>query len=304
MRHETTLFLAQCEDGPLAAACVPIMVIIVHGGAGRGSRRSRAARIDGCREAALEGWRILAQSGTALDAVEAAVMALEDNPLFNAGKGSSLNSLGKPEMDAALMVGNSLSAGAVCAVDCIPNPIHLARKIMEDGHHVLLTGTGALEFAREAGVRECQPESLIVEEQFRHWRKLHGTVGCVAVDRVGTIVAGTSTGGMVGKRAGRIGDSPLIGCGTYADDWGGVSCTGVGEAIIRVVLGKTTIDFLRSGCDPGEAARRALSLLEQRTGSEAGLVVVDRDGRIGYARNTDEMPICHIKSEGQIITDC
>jgi L-asparaginase / beta-aspartyl-peptidase len=266
--------------------------IIVHGGAGPIRDASLQPRLEGCKEAALVGWQVLDRGGTALDAVEAAVVLLEDNSLFNAGTGSTLNSLGKVEMDAAIMEGGSLRAGAVAAVQRIKNPVKLARRVMEDGRHVLLAGEGALLFAREVGISEVSSESLIAEEQKRRWGEKHGTVGAVALDSTGQLAVATSTGGIFNKLPGRVGDSPLLGCGTYADEYGGVSCTGDGEAIIRILMAKTALDFLGSGLDPTEAANRAVTLLAAKTGSSAGLIIVDRQGRVGYARNTQHMPVC------------
>jgi beta-aspartyl-peptidase (threonine type) len=279
--------------------------IIVHGGAGPIKDKSLDARLRGCQEAALAGWRILEQGGFALDAAEAAVVALEDNPLFNAGTGSTLNSLGKVEMDAAIMEGHGLRAGAVAAVSAIKNPIRLARRVMDDGRHVLLAGEGALLFAREIGFPECAPESLVVESERERWNSKHGTVGCVALDRSGRLAVATSTGGVFDKLPGRVGDSPLIGCGTYADDCGAVSCTGYGEAIIRVVLAKTTAEFLRAGMDAPGAARRAIELLLEKTGSTGGLICIGRGGEIGYGRTTTHMPVCWISENcSNINADC
>jgi beta-aspartyl-peptidase (threonine type) len=277
--------------------------VIVHGGAGPIRNDSLPERLDGCKAAALAAWDILAQSGSALDAAEAAVMVLEDNPLFNAGTGSTLNQIGKVEMDAAIMDGDLLRVGAVAALQHIKNPIKLARRVMEDGRHVILAGEGALMFAREIGFAECSPESLIVEHERKRWAEKHGTVGCVVLDANGKIAVATSTGGIFNKLPGRIGDSPLPGCGTYADDRGGVSCTGSGEAIIRVVLGKTAIDFLAEGIDPNAAARKSLELLEAKTGAQAGLIMIDCHGRIGYARNTTHMPVCFIRGNQSIALD-
>jgi beta-aspartyl-peptidase (threonine type) len=277
--------------------------VIVHGGAGPIRDDSLPERLDGCKAAALAAWDILAQSGSALDAAEAAVMVLEDNPLFNAGTGSTLNQIGKVEMDAAIMDGDLLRVGAVAALQHIKNPIKLARRVMEDGRHVILAGEGALMFAREIGFAECSPESLIVEHERKRWAEKHGTVGCVVLDANGKIAVATSTGGIFNKLPGRIGDSPLPGCGTYADDRGGVSCTGSGEAIIRVVLGKTAIDFLAEGIDPNAAARKSLELLEAKTGAQAGLIMIDCHGRIGYARNTTHMPVCFIRGNQSIALD-
>jgi L-asparaginase / beta-aspartyl-peptidase len=277
--------------------------VIVHGGAGPIRDDSLPQRLDGCKVAALVAWEILAQNGSALDSAEAAVVVLEDNPLFNAGTGSTLNRHGNVEMDAGIMDGDSLRAGAVAAVEGIKNPIKLARRVLEDGRHVMLAGEGALMFAREIGFPERSPESLIVEHERKRWTEKHGTVGCVVLDTNGKIAVATSTGGIFNKLPGRIGDSPLPGCGTYADDRGGVSCTGLGEAIIRVVLGKTAIDFLSEGIDPNTAARKSLALLEAKTGAQAGLIMIDCHGRIGYARNTTHMPLCFIKDNQSIVLD-
>ena len=277
--------------------------VIVHGGAGPIRDDSLRERLDGCKAAALAAWDILAQNGSALDSAEAAVVVLEDNPLFNAGTGSTLNQIGNVEMDAAIMDGDLLRVGAVAALQRIKNPIKLARRVMEDGRHVILGSEGALMFAREIGFPECSPESLIAEHERKRWAEKHGTVGCVVLDANGKIAVATSTGGIFNKLPGRIGDSPLPGCGTYADDRGGVSCTGLGEAIIRVVLGKTAIDFLAEGIDPNAAARKSLELLEAKTGAQAGLIMIDCHGRIGYARNTTHMPVCFIRDNQSIALD-
>jgi beta-aspartyl-peptidase (threonine type) len=274
--------------------------IIVHGGAGPIKDDSLAARLDGCKAAALVGWQIITSGGTALDAVEAAVIVLEDNPLFNAGTGSTLNSLGKVEMDAAIMAGESLRAGAVAAVSAIKNPIKLARRIMEDGRHVMLACEGALMFARQSGFPEVPAESLVSKREKERWLNAHGTVGCVVLDANGKLAVATSTGGIFDKLPGRVGDSPLLGCGTYANKYGAVSCTGHGEAIMRVLMAREALQHLQDGCEPAEAAQRAIADLEQLTGSTAGLILVDRCGRMAYARNTTHMPICSIAHTGEI----
>ena len=276
--------------------------IIVHGGAGPIRDRSLPARLDGCKAAALAGWKILNKRGSALDAAEAAVAALEDNPLFNAGTGSALNSLGKVEMDAAIMEGQSLRAGAVAAVSGIKNPIKLARRVMEDGRHVLLAGKGASLFARQIGFPQCAPNSLVVEREKKRWNSKHGTVGCVAFDAKGDLAVGTSTGGIFDKLPGRIGDSPLIGCGTYADDYGAASCTGHGESIIRLLLAKTAVGFLEEGSDAEAAAEMAVDYLEdERVPGTGGIILIDRWGKIGYARNTTHMPVCSVTAGAVIM---
>ena len=279
----------------------PPPAIIVHGGAGRSSGERRGARLAGCREAARIGWERLRSGGPALDAVEAAVAALEDDPLFNAGTGSSLNEAGEVEVDAALMSG-ALEAGAVASVTGIRNPVRLARKILEDGRHVLLAGPGAVDFARRAGIPVVPGETLVTPEQRERWEGSHGTVGCVAVDRRGRTAAATSTGGTAGKLAGRIGDSPLVGCGTYAAPDGAASCTGEGEAIIKSVLAKTSVDLLAAGVAPGEAARQAVALLAERTGGQAGVILVNRHGVVGHAHNAEEMPVCRITGGEEPVT--
>ena len=277
--------------------------IVVHGGAGPIKDDSLPARLDGCKAAAFAGWKILEQGGSSLDAAEAAVAVLEDNPLFNAGTGSTLNSLGKIETDAAIMDGASLRAGSVAAVSGVKNPIKLARRVMEDGRHVMLAGDGALLFARQNGFPECAPESLIVESERTRWDSKHGTVGCVAFDSAGKLAVATSTGGIFNKLPGRVGDSPLIGCGTYADRDGAVSCTGHGEAIVRVVLAREAVRLLENGIEPGAAASEAVAKLHEQTGSTGGLILIDRHGRIGYARNTTCMPVCSIMNSGDVALD-
>ena len=281
---------------PSRATRSRISTLIVHGGAGADPTDAPDELREGIRAAVVAGWRVLAEGGRSVDAVEMAVRVLEDAPRFNAGRGSVLTSTGTVETDAAIMEGDELRCGAVAAVSRIANPVTLARRILDDGRHVLLAGDGALAFARAAGVPECDPASLITE---RRTRQLHGatadlkgTVGAVALDRHGTIAAATSTGGVSGKLPGRVGDSPLIGCGTYADSTlGGVSCTGTGEAIIRVVLARRALDVLRDAEDPDYAAHVAVDLLVEEGRGEGGLILLDAQGRIGYAQSTPFMPV-------------
>jgi L-asparaginase / beta-aspartyl-peptidase len=269
-----------------------VPALIVHGGAGAdpGGREELRA---GMREAVLAGWRALAAGGTALDAVEAAVRSLEDHPRFNAGRGSVLTSEGTVETDASIMEGDRLRNGAVAAVSGVRNPITLARRILEDGHHSLFVGPGAEARARALGVERCDPAELITEHQRRRLALVQaGTVGAVALDRSGTIAAATSTGGTAGKLPGRVGDSALIGCGTYAESTlGGVSCTGDGEAIIRVALARRTLEILKSVGDPGHAAEVAESVLVEEGRGQGGLIVMDWRGRMGWARSTVLMPV-------------
>ena len=272
--------------------------LIIHGGAGADPREGRDELRRGMRAAALAGWRVLSSDGTALDAVEAAVRALEDDPQFNAGRGSVLNRDGMVEMDASIMEGDRLQCGAVAAVPRVSNPVTLARRVLDASRHVLLVGDGALAFARSSGIAECDPATLITDRQRKRHaeraqrRTIGGTVGAVALDRNGTIAAATSTGGTAGKAPGRVGDSALIGCGTYAESSvGGVSCTGDGEAIIRVVLGHRTLAYLKDAGDPDYAAKVAVDLLVEEGGGPGGLILIDWRGRAGHATSTRLMPV-------------
>jgi beta-aspartyl-peptidase (threonine type) len=276
------------------AARVP--ALIVHGGAGADPGEGLDEYRAGVRDAALAGWHVLAGGGCSLDAVEAAVRVLEDHPRFNAGLGSVLTSVGTVEMDASIMEGDRLRCGAVAGVSRVANPITLARHVLEDGVHALLIADGAHAFARSVGLPECDPTALVTDRQRRRLvartADSRGTVGAVALDRHGTIAAATSTGGMLGKRPGRVGDSALIGSGTYADSTlGGVSCTGSGEAIIRVVLARRSLDYLKEADDPDYAAKVAVDLLVEEGRGEGGLILVDWRGRVGYAQSTTLMPV-------------
>lgn len=274
--------------------------IIVHGGAGQVTPESLDDRELGCKEAAEAGYAVLKKGGRALDAVETAVVVLENNPLFNAGRGSTLNSEGKVETDAALMDGATLKAGAVTAVSGIRNPILLARKVMEVSPHILLAGDAAFRFAEQHGIETCDPAELIVPAQRGHWEKEHGTVGAAALDSHAHLAAAASTGGIFNKLPGRVGDTPLIGCGTYANNCAAVSCTGVGEDIIRVTLARHAAYLLEQGADVRTAARQAIAHFAAMTQSEAGIILVDRSGQVGFARNTLHMPICALASDGHM----
>ena len=269
-----------------------VPALIVHGGAGADPGGREELR-GGMRDAVAAGWRALVEGGTALDAVEAAVRSLEDHPRFNAGRGSVLTAAGTVETDASIMEGDQLRNGAVAAVSGVRNTIALARQILETGRHSFFAGPGALARARELGVPLCDPAELVTEHQRRRLAALQaGTVGAVALDRLGTIAAATSTGGMAGKLPGRVGDSALIGCGTYAESTlGGASCTGDGEAIIRVTLARRALDILKSVGEPGHACEVALSVLVEEGRGQGGLILVDWRGRVGWARSTILMPV-------------
>ncbi len=278
-------------------------VILIHGGAGKVAHDLVGLRRDGIRAAVVNGWQALIAGGSAVDAVEQAVKLLEDDPAFNAGRGACLNRDGEIELDASIMNGRDLAAGAVGAVKRIANPVTLARTVMEADGPILLVGEGAQQFAAAVGIKECVAEALITERQRTRWSALReeqiegvGTVGAIALDQAGHLAAATSTGGLPLKAPGRVGDSALVGCGTYADDQlGAASCTGNGEAIIKLLLAKTALEFLRIGEEPMAAARHAVGELTARTGAEVGIILLDRYGRIGIARNTAQMTCACIR---------
>ncbi len=289
---------------------MPLPVLIAHGGAGSIEAHAAASYRRGCEAAVETGCRLLAQGGTALDAVVATVVVLEENPLFNAGRGSVLTSAGTVETDASAMDGSTLDGGGCGAVSGVRNPILLARAILAARQNVLLVGAGATAFARERGLSLCGPADLITPEQRARWQRRAAepgpgnTVGAVAADRHGHVAAATSTGGIFYKRPGRVGDSAVIGAGTYADDTtGAASATGAGEAIIRMGLARGAVDRLRDGRDPMAAAQAAIDDLTRRTGASAGLIVVDRLGRIGYAHGTPSMPVAYSQPDG-IVSLC
>jgi L-asparaginase / beta-aspartyl-peptidase len=235
------------------------------------------------------GWDVLGGGGSALDAVQAAVRVLEDDPVFNAGIGSALTRAGTVEVDAAIMDGATLRIGAIGAVENAGKPVELARAVLEDGEHVLLVGPAAWEFAREQGIEPVPPETLVTERALKRLQK-GNTVGACAIDEAGHVAAATSTGGISGKRRGRVGDTPLAGCGTYADDQGGAaSATGHGESIIRVTMSRTVVELLRAGRTAEEAARASVAELADRVRGTGGVICVDRDGRVGLAHNTPAM---------------
>jgi beta-aspartyl-peptidase (threonine type) len=279
-----------------------VPALIAHGGAG-GDPEDKATYRAGLGDALARGWTILRRGGSALDAVEACIVALEEHPRFNAGYGSALTERGTVECDASIMEGERLGAGAVGAVAGVRSAIGLARHVLEDGRHILLVGDGALEFARERGLALCAPDALVTDRQrarlAEHLARRGpaaapepGTVGAVAIDVRGLVVAGTSTGGYTGKRPGRVGDSALIGAGTYADSrLGGVSTTGHGEAFIRTVLAKAALDILKDLDDPAMAAEVALDVVREDGRGDGGLILMDWRGRLGWAHSTRFMPV-------------
>ncbi len=305
--------------------------LIVHGGAWDIPDEAVDACKSGCQRALSAGWTLLARGGSALDAIEAAIMVLEDDPVFDAGYGSHLNLDGRVECDAIVMNGATLRSGAAATLQRVKNPIQLARKILENCPHMMLVAEGAERFAKEHGIKLCKPEELVSEAEQEAWMKCkadkhaaehhrgheQGTVGAVAIDRDGRLFAATSTGGTCCKLPGRVGDSPLIGCGCYADsEAGGVSCTGYGEAIMKIVMAKTAVDLLRSrvtcvdpiaaadACDLSSAdlaAREAVHLLGKRTHATGGLILLDRHGNPGFAFNTPRMAYGYVALDGNFV---
>ena len=283
------------------------IALIVHGGAGDILPGRQELATEGCRRAVLAGWESLQAGGPALEAVIRSVVYMENAPNFNAGTGSTLNSKGEAELDAGLMDGASLEVGGTASLKHIKNPIMLARLIL-GSPHVMLVGEGAEQFAQEHGMALCRQEDLITPAQLERWRQgykpgdgtgvpvaekegdKHGTVGAVALDSQGHIAAATSTGGMPNKHLGRVGDTPVIGCGFYAEDGlGGVSSTGRGEYFIRLMLARRACEFLAHGMSAQAAADGAIRLLAERLGGDGGLILVDRNGKVGFAHNTPQM---------------
>src|SRR5579872_2793497 len=300
--------------------------LIVHGGAWDIPDEAVSACKSGCERALQAGWAVLSAGGCALDAVEAAVIVLEDDPVFDAGYGSHLNRDGHVECDAIVMEGATLRAGAAAGLHRIKNPVRLALKILENSPHMMIIAEGAERFAREHGLPLCKPEELVSEAEWEAWMKCkqdkhaashhrgheQGTVGAVALDSEGRLFAATSTGGTCCKLPGRVGDSPLIGCGCYADsESGGVSCTGYGEAIMKVVMAKSAVDRLRGAAEStsGSPSSRAMQVAEQtvaelarRTKATAGLILLDREGNPGFAFNTPRMAHGYVAPDGGFIT--
>lgn len=277
--------------------------IIVHGGAWDIPAELHAEHLAGCRSAAAAGWAVLTGGGSALEAVEAAIRIMEDHPVFDAGRGSHLNADGVVELDAGMMDGATLRAGAVAAVQRVANPITLARHVLHDSPHVFLVAEGAERFAQDAGMSLCDPQALIVPRERALWEQRRAlldlgqhdrpagaaadTVGAVALDQKGNLAVGNSTGGTFYKSPGRVGDTPIIGCGLYADNtMGAAVCTGVGEQIMKTVLAKTTVDQIALLRSANDAARVAIAYFEHRIGGQGGVICISPDGQIGFAHTT------------------
>jgi L-asparaginase / beta-aspartyl-peptidase len=278
--------------------------IIVHGGAKTVKPEKAEANRQGCLSAVAAGWAVLREGGAARDAVTAAICSLETNPVFNASFGATLDVSGEISLDAAIMEGNTMRWGGVAAVQSVRHPILAANKLLDE-KHLLLVGPKAEAYALEQGCEMCLPPDLISTEQQEEWESeaevvdRPATVGCVALDEHGIWVAGTSTGGLTGQKPGRVGDSAIVGSGLYANRFGGCSTTGDGESIMTVVLAKAAVDFLSQGCDPNEAAERAIAYLKAEVEGEAGCILIDPQGRVGWAYNSDHMPIAYMNHDLQ-----
>ena len=274
--------------------------LVIHGGAGtitrdRMSKEKEAEYRGKIMEALTAGYRILERGDSSLDAVEAVVRIMEDSPLFNAGKGAVFTNEGRNELDASIMDGSNLQAGAVAGVKTVKNPISAARRVMEKTWHVMLTGDGADHFATEQGLEIVDNNYFYTERRWKALKKAqavekHGTVGCVALDKNGNITAGTSTGGLTNKRWGRVGDTPIIGAGTYANnETCGVSGTGQGEYFIRgnIAYDVSALMMYRS-LTVKDAAGQVIDKLSERGGT-GGLIAMDRKGNIAMSFNTEGM---------------
>jgi L-asparaginase / beta-aspartyl-peptidase len=282
-------------------------ILLVHGGAWAIPDDMVEAHLNGTRQAIAAGWRVLEKGGSALDAAEEAVVVMEDDDAFDAGRGSFLNRDGKVQLDALIMDGATLRAGGVGCVEHIANPIRAARKVLSESPHVYFVAEGAERFAQEHGMSLCRNEDLIIPREIERLRAFqatapgakqelfaptisHDTVGAVALDREGNIAAATSTGGTLNKAPGRLGDSSLIGCGCYADNQSAAaSTTGWGEPIMKLVLAKWAADRVASGSMPQWVAAEAMNYLKDRVNGHGGIILLDSQGRFGIAYNTPRM---------------
>ena len=279
---------------------------MVHGGAGELDHVRKYADtlpyLESIRVILEHGHKLLKQGGSALDAVELCASMLEDNPLFNAGRGAVLSENGKAELDAAIMDGKNLDAGAVAGISHIANPVQLARLVLEESAHVMLIGNGAERFAKQHGIGTVTNNYFITDKRQEEYKKLrtarsinknrkHGTIGAVAMDKKGNLAAATATGGLVCKQQGRVGDSPIIGAGVYADNKTcAVSATGHGEMFMRTVLAKHIADLIQfKKLNADTAAKLGINYLKSRVGGLGGVIVIDKFGRCSARFNTRTM---------------
>lgn len=311
------------------------IALAIHGGAGTIVKSKMTAELEKAYKEALsvalqKGFELLAAGGSSLDAVEIAVRELEDSPLFNAGKGAVFTAEGKNELDASIMYGKDLSAGAIAEVGCIKNPIVAARAVMEKSGHVMLAGRGAEEFARLHGLEIVDQHYFFTKERWealQHLRETDpnatdldhgsgkatlkklkeekfGTVGAVALDVSGYLAAATSTGGMTNKKWGRVGDSPIIGAGTYANHLCAVSCTGWGEYFLRLCAAKTVADLMEyKGYSLTRATNEVILKKLPQLGGDGGLIAVDAKGSVAMPFNTEGMYRGYVKNNGKVVVE-
>lgn len=284
--------------------------LVVHGGAWAMPDDAVGAHESGIRNALAAGWQVLEKGGSALDAVEEAVVVMEDDDTFDAGLGSFLTRDGHVQMDALIMDGKTLRAGGVGCVERVKNAIRLSRLVLEDSPHVYFVGDGAERFAEDHGMQLIDNSELVIPREVERLKQAqaraaagrpdptfagmeigHDTIGAVALDKDGNIAAATSTGGTLNKTPGRVGDSSLIGCGCYADnETAAVSCTGWGEPIMKLVLAKWAADHIQPGRDNAQqTAELAISKLYSRLKGHGGMIVLDATGNFGIAHNTPRM---------------
>lgn len=296
-----------------------MQAIIVHGGAWDIPAELHDDHVRGCSKALDLGMDRLRHGHGSLDAVEMAVMSMEEDCTFDAGCGSFLNQVGEVEMDAMIMEGRALRFGSVAAIRNVRHPIHIARKVMQDTKHCMLVGDGAVRFARSIGAEIVPSHELVSPRELDRWKKLRtqddydqltafepngkrpmGTVGAVAIDDVGDICVATSTGGTPNKMQGRVGDSPLVGCGTYADnETAGVSATGFGESLMKVCIARKVCEEIGRDRSAQEAARSSIEHLARRVDGRGGVIVLDKTGETSWAFNTPKMAVGRIDKNGK-----
>ncbi|XP_041922508.1 isoaspartyl peptidase/L-asparaginase [Alosa sapidissima] len=289
-------------------------VIVVHGGAWAIPDELSKGSVDGVKSAARAGFVLLQTGASALDAVETAVRALEDNPVFDAGHGSVQNTAGEVELDAIIMDGSTLASGAVSSVRNIANPVTLARAVMEQTDHAMLTDRGANLFAERIGLLTVPTDTLVTETERREWERqknydvgvkelfnkqwAHDTVGAVALDSNGNVACATSTGGIRHKMVGRVGDSPIIGSGAYADNQSGaVSCTGHGESILKVTLARLVLFHIEQGKAVSEAVEKALQYMGERVQGGGGAIALCPSGKWAAKFTTERMAWACVDAE-------
>ncbi|MFX1505428.1 MAG: isoaspartyl peptidase/L-asparaginase family protein [Promethearchaeota archaeon] len=286
--------------------------IVVHGGAWNIPDSLRDGHLSGVTRAVETAYKILINNGSALEAVEKAVVCMEDDTIFDAGIGSFLNEEGYVELDALIMDGRTLNAGAIGAVTNCRNPIILARRLLEEENSpMMLVGKGADKFAQRLNL-DCDPKDLIIPRERERWKKgkagedifspnAKGTVGAVALDARGHLASATSTGGSPYKMVGRLGDSPIIGSGGYACEIAAVSSTGHGESFMKLNAAKLATDLVEKGRTPKEAAKVVIEKISGIKGY-GGIIIIDKQGRIGYYFSTTRMAYAYISQEGEFTT--